>query len=99
MLFKNAFSTYNKIFGNKILKLCLATLQQQPSFTAEYNLVPRALFPCCGGGTSKAREKRLGDEIEQSTGNVSYLPCSLSGAASKVSPSCYYSFCLVLVLS
>ena len=30
MLFKNAFSTYDKIFGNKFLKLCLATLQEQP---------------------------------------------------------------------
>ena len=99
MLFKNAFSTHDKIFGNKFLKLCLVTLQEQPTFTAEYNLLPRALFPGCGGGSSKAREKRLGDEIEQSTGNVSYLPCSLSGAASKVSPCNYYSFCLVLVLS
>ena len=99
MLFKNASSTYDKIFGNKFLKLCLVTLQEQTTFTAEYNLLPRALFPGCGGGSSKAREKRLGDEIEQSTGNVSYLPCSLSGAASKVSPCNYYSFCLVLVLS
>ena len=41
MLFKNAFSTYEKIFGNKFVKLCLVTLQEQPSFTAEYNLVPR----------------------------------------------------------
>jgi len=62
------------------------------AFTTEYNLVPRALFPCCGGCTSKAREKRLGDEVEQSIENVSYLPCSLSGAASKVSLSNYYSF-------
>ena len=68
-------------------------------FTAEYNLVPRVLFPGFGGATSTAREKRPGDEVEQSIENVSYLPCSLSGAASKVSLSNYYSFCLVLVLS
>ena len=34
----------------------------------------------------------------ESTGNVSDLTYSISGAASKVSLSNYYSFCLVLVL-